>query len=137
MTLSRVAWWCLVYSGLAILAAYLMAAWWGAGNETMPLAAGAAHGSAVQEIAIKVVAYSSAPTGLIAFSLVLWGAAPRAIVVKHRAQSNVRLISLIAVARIGNIFLNGDHLLLYGEVHDQAESHDCDSFKRGDCASGL
>jgi hydroxylaminobenzene mutase len=73
MTLSRLACWCLVYSGLAILAAYLMAAWWGAGNETMPLAAGAAHGSAVQEIAIKVVAYSSAPTGLIAFSLVLWG----------------------------------------------------------------
>src|SRR5262249_26010164 len=73
MTLSRLAWWCLVYSGLAILAAYFAAAWWGAGNETMPLAAGAAHGSAVQEIAIKVVSYSSAPTGLIAFSLVLLG----------------------------------------------------------------
>jgi len=73
VTLSRLAWWCLVYSGLAILSAYLMAAWWGAGNETMPLAAGAAHGSAVQEIAIKVAAYSSAPTGLFAFSVVLWG----------------------------------------------------------------
>ena len=73
VTPSRIAWWCLVYSGLAILAAYLMAAFWGAGNETMPLAAGAAHGSWVQETAIKIVAYSSAPTGLVAFSLVLWG----------------------------------------------------------------
>jgi (hydroxyamino)benzene mutase len=72
-TLSRLAWWCLVYSGLAILAAYLMAAWWGAGNETMPLAAGVAHGTAVQETAIRVVAYSSAPTGLLAFTLILWG----------------------------------------------------------------
>lgn len=73
MTLSRLAWWCLVYSGMSILAAYLIAAWWGAGNETMPLAAGSAHGSAAQEAAIKVVAYSSAPTGLVAFGLVLWG----------------------------------------------------------------
>jgi hydroxylaminobenzene mutase len=72
-TLSRLAWWCLVYSGLAILSAYLMAGWWGAGNETMPLAAGAAHGSAIQEMAIKIAAYSSAPTGLFAFSVVLWG----------------------------------------------------------------
>jgi len=70
---SRIAWWSLVYSGLAILAAYLMAAFWGAGSETMPLAAGTAHGSPAQETAIKILAYSSAPTGLIAFSLVLWG----------------------------------------------------------------
>lgn len=70
---SRTAFWLLVYSTVAILAAYVMAAVWGAGNETMPLAAGSAHGSALQEQVIKVVAYSSAPTGLISFGLILWG----------------------------------------------------------------
>jgi len=70
---SRIAFWAFTYSAFAILAAYLMAAAWGAGNETMPLAAGTAHGSGVQEAAIKVVAYSSAPTGLISFGLMLWG----------------------------------------------------------------
>ncbi len=69
----RTALWLLIYSNFAILAAYVMAAVWGAGNETMPLAAGAARGTAFQEIVIKIVAYSSAPTGLVAFSLILWG----------------------------------------------------------------
>jgi hydroxylaminobenzene mutase len=50
-----------------------MASAWGAGNETIPLAAGAAHGSALQETVIKIVAYSSAPTGIISFMLTLWG----------------------------------------------------------------
>jgi hydroxylaminobenzene mutase len=39
----------------------------------MPMAAGAAHGSAFQEAAIKAVAYSSAPTCIISFLLILWG----------------------------------------------------------------
>src|SRR5438034_9898507 len=72
-TMSRIAFWLLVYSTVAILASYMTAALWGAGNETMPLAAGTAHGSAFQENVIKLVAYSSAPTGLISFALVLWG----------------------------------------------------------------
>ncbi len=72
-TTSRIAFWSFIYSAFAILAAYVMAAAWGAGNETMPLAAGSAHGSAFQEIVIKGVAYSSAPTGLIAFALILSG----------------------------------------------------------------
>lgn len=71
--MSRVAFWLLIYSALAILAAYVIASAWGAGNETMPLAAGAFHGSAFQEAVIKVVGYSSAPTGLTAFALILWG----------------------------------------------------------------
>lgn len=45
----------------------------GAGKETMRLAAGTAHGTAFQEAVIRGVAYSSAPTGLISFSLILWG----------------------------------------------------------------
>jgi len=51
----------------------MTAALWGAGNETMPVAAGTAHGSPFQENMIKLVGYSSAPTGLISFALVLWG----------------------------------------------------------------
>ena len=70
---SRAAFWLLVYSTLAITAAYLLGAIWGAGNTTMPLAAGAARGTAFQETLIKVVAYSSAPTGIVSFALVLWG----------------------------------------------------------------
>ena len=70
---SRIAFWSYIYSAFAILAAYVMAAAWGAGNETMPLAAATVHGSAFQEGVIKVVAYSSAPTGLISFGLMLWG----------------------------------------------------------------
>lgn len=72
-TTSRIAFWSFIYSAFAILAAYVLAAAWGAGNETMPLAAGVAHGSALQEAVIKSVAYSSAPTGLISFGLILWG----------------------------------------------------------------
>jgi len=72
-TASSVAFWFLIYSGLAIVAAFLIAAFLGAGNTTMPLAAGAAHGTALQETVIKVVAYSSAPTGIISFALILWG----------------------------------------------------------------
>ncbi len=71
-TASQIAFWFLIYSGLAILSAYVMGAIWGAGNETMPLAGGIAHGSASQEMLIKVLAYSSA-TGLISFWLIFWG----------------------------------------------------------------
>jgi hydroxylaminobenzene mutase len=69
----RVAFWLLVYSTFAILTAYMLGAIWGAGNETMPMAAGPAHGGTVQEAAIKIVAYSSAPTGIVSFALILWG----------------------------------------------------------------
>jgi hydroxylaminobenzene mutase len=69
----RIAFWLLIYSAFAILAAYVLAALWNAGKETMPLAAGSAQGSAVQELVIKWVAYSSGPTGLVCFALILWG----------------------------------------------------------------
>jgi hydroxylaminobenzene mutase len=70
---SRVAFWLLVYSTFAILAAYVLGALWGAGNETMPMAAGTARGTSVEEGVIKVVGYSSAPTGIVSFALILWG----------------------------------------------------------------
>lgn len=71
--MSRAAFWLLLYSAFAITAAYLLGAIWGAGNETMRLAAGSARGTDLQETVIKVTAYSSGPTGIIAFALVLWG----------------------------------------------------------------
>jgi len=70
----------LVYSSAAIVLAFALGALWGAGSETMPIAAQGAHGAAWQEWTIKLVSYSSAPTGLAAFALAWWGlrAAPRA-----------------------------------------------------------
>jgi (hydroxyamino)benzene mutase len=70
---SRTAFWLLVYSALAIIAAYVMGAVWGAGNSTIRLAAQTGHGGVVQEAMIQIVAYSSAPTGIISFALILWG----------------------------------------------------------------
>lgn len=74
---AHVAFWCLVYSTLAILAAYTVAAFWGVGIETISLMGelphGLVQGSFFQETVIKVLAYSSAPTGLIALFLILWG----------------------------------------------------------------
>jgi hydroxylaminobenzene mutase len=64
---------CAFDSALATVAAFLMAGVWGAGNSIIPLAAGAARGSAFQETAIAVVAYSAAPTGITSFALILWG----------------------------------------------------------------
>ena len=66
-----------LYSAFAILGAYTIAAAWGVGNETIVLAGelphGLHHGSAFQETLIKILSYSSAPTGIIAFALILWG----------------------------------------------------------------
>jgi hydroxylaminobenzene mutase len=74
---AQVTFWCLVYSTLAILAAYTVAAFWGVGIETISLMGELPHGliqgSLFQETFIKVLAYSSAPTGLTAFVLILWG----------------------------------------------------------------
>ena len=54
-TASRIAFWLLIYSTFAILPAYVLGSVWGAGNETMPMAAGSAHGSQVQELMIKAI----------------------------------------------------------------------------------
>jgi len=74
---SRAAFWCLAYSTFSILAAYTVAAIWGVGIETIRLMGelphGLAHGTTFQETVVKVLAYSSAPTGLAAFVIILWG----------------------------------------------------------------
>jgi len=70
---SRTAFWLLIYSDLAIISAYFLAALWGAGNSIIPLAAGNSHGSETQEMILRIVGYSSGPTGIISFALILWG----------------------------------------------------------------
>jgi len=77
VTASWVAFWCSLYGALAILAAYTIAAIWGVGTETIVLMGelphGLSHGTAFQEGSIKILAYSSAPSGLTSFALILWG----------------------------------------------------------------
>jgi len=72
-TATRVALWFLVYSLLATIVAFLLAAMWGAGNSVLPLAAGASHGTALQENIIAIVLVSTLPTGIFSFALILWG----------------------------------------------------------------
>ena len=72
-TASRIACWFFIYSTFATLVPYVLAAAWGAGNSTIPLAAGAARGTAIQETVIKIVLYSAAPTVLISLAFILWG----------------------------------------------------------------
>jgi len=71
--MSRIAFWLLIYSALATLVPYVLAALWGAGNETLSLAAGSAHGTAQQEAVIRNVIYTAAPAGIASFALILWG----------------------------------------------------------------
>jgi hypothetical protein len=50
---SQIAFWFFVYSTLATLVPYVLAALWGAGDSTIPLAAGGARGTNVQEAVIR------------------------------------------------------------------------------------
>ena len=72
-TPSRIALWTYTYSSLATLIPFVLAAVWGAGNTTIPLAAGTARGNARQEATIKVILYSAAPSFFVSMALVLWG----------------------------------------------------------------
>src|SRR5258708_35445989 len=70
---ARIAFWTSNYSSFATLVPFVLAAVWGAGNTTMPIAAGSARGNAQQEAAIKIIIYSAAPTFFVSMALVLWG----------------------------------------------------------------
>jgi hydroxylaminobenzene mutase len=72
-TAARIAFWFLVYSAFATIAGFVLAALWGAGDATMPIAAQGARGSAFQETVIQAVMYPAAPIGIVAFALILWG----------------------------------------------------------------
>jgi hydroxylaminobenzene mutase len=72
-TAAKIAFWFLVYSAIATIAGFVIAAWWGAGGSIMPIAAQGARGSDFQEAVIQIVMYPAAPTGIISFALILWG----------------------------------------------------------------
>jgi hydroxylaminobenzene mutase len=84
---SRTAFWTFLYSSFATLIPFVMAAVWGAGNSTIPLAAGPAHGTVIQEAAIRVVLYSAAAPFFVSMGLVLWGSA---LMIARHSVSSVR-----------------------------------------------
>jgi (hydroxyamino)benzene mutase len=71
--LSRLAFWFLIYSALATIAGFVIAALLGAGSSIMTIAAACHRGSDAQEMLIQLVMYPAAPTGIISFALILWG----------------------------------------------------------------
>ena len=78
-TAARIAFWFLVYSALATIAGFAIAAFWGAGGSIMLIAAQGARGSDLQETIIQLVMYPAAPTGIVAFVLILWGLRARSV----------------------------------------------------------
>jgi hydroxylaminobenzene mutase len=70
-TTSWLAFWLLAYGCVAAWLANLFGAYWGAGNTLLPMAAGSAHGSTLQEWVIVVLLRSSAVALVVALLLAL------------------------------------------------------------------
>jgi hypothetical protein len=62
-----------VYEAVAATLSNVLAAAWGAGNTIIPIAAGPAHGSDLQEIVINIGLRSTALALIVALALILWG----------------------------------------------------------------
>ncbi|HYU41434.1 MAG TPA: hydrogenase [Vicinamibacteria bacterium] len=62
-----------IYGCIAAWVANLLAAIWGAGSSMLPLAAGSARGSGVQEAVIRVLLVSAAVSLVSATALLVWG----------------------------------------------------------------
>jgi hydroxylaminobenzene mutase len=72
-TVFRVAFWLVLGGCVAPLAANLLGAIWGAGNSLMPMAAGQAHGTALQERIITLLLRTGGGAMIAAVILILWG----------------------------------------------------------------
>ena len=72
-TQSIAAFWLLAYGCVAAWTANLLGAFWGAGNSIVPIAAGAARGTNVQESVIVVLLRSGGAALIIGTALLLWG----------------------------------------------------------------
>jgi hydroxylaminobenzene mutase len=72
-TFAVAAFWLAVYGCLAPLTANVLAAMWGAGNTLLPMAAGQAHGSPLQEGVISAALRSGAVALIAAAMAILWG----------------------------------------------------------------
>ncbi len=73
VAVSRVGVWLAVYGCFAPLVANLLAGIWGAGNTMLPMAAGQAHGSALQESMIAVGLRTGGASLIALCMVVLWG----------------------------------------------------------------
>ena len=71
--LARVAFWSVVYGCVAAWFANLLAAVWAAGNTLLPMAAGSARGTAIQEGFVVVALRTGGAALIVATALVLWG----------------------------------------------------------------
>ncbi len=71
--MSRLGFFLVVYACLAAWLANLFAAIWGAGSSMMPIAAGQAHGTPLQEGVIAIALMSAAASLISALFLILWG----------------------------------------------------------------
>jgi hydroxylaminobenzene mutase len=67
------AFWLLVYGCAAALGANLMAAIWVAGNTLLPMAAGTAHGTPLQEGFVVAALRTGGAALIVGTALVLWG----------------------------------------------------------------
>ena len=70
---SRLAFWLLIYGCLAAWTANLLGAIWRAGNTLLPMAAGSAHGTPIQETVIAAGLRSAAVSLIVGLLLLLWG----------------------------------------------------------------
>lgn len=70
---SRVGTWLAIYGCFAAWAANLLAALVGAGNGLLPMAAGAAHGTSLEETLIAFGLRTAAVSLIAATAMVLWG----------------------------------------------------------------
>jgi hydroxylaminobenzene mutase len=71
--MSRVGFWLVVYGFFAAWIANVLAGVWGAGNSMLPMAAGQAQGSPLQEGIIAIGLRTAAASQITALILVLWG----------------------------------------------------------------
>jgi (hydroxyamino)benzene mutase len=70
---ARVGFWLVVYGFFAAWTANVLAGVWGAGNSMLPLAAGPAHGGALQEGIIAMGLRTAAVSQILALLLIVWG----------------------------------------------------------------
>jgi hydroxylaminobenzene mutase len=72
-SVSRLTFGLVVYGCFAAWTANILAAIWGAGNSMLPIAAGHARGTALQEAIIKVVLRTAAVSLIAAVAFIAWG----------------------------------------------------------------
>lgn len=72
-SISRLAFVLVVYGCVGALTANLLAGIWGAGNSILPIAAGQARGTDVQEMILTVILRSAGVSLIAAVALIAWG----------------------------------------------------------------